>query len=368
MRWEDERFVKVYTRDTPEWCVLSWEARGVFLLLIRAVDRAGIVPLGPAGAKGLAALLRVPVDVIVRVLAELAEDGCLLLYPDRVVVPNFCAAQEARQSDKARARTARERARASSLLPDGGEEEDKSQNVTPPSQNVTRESRGVTPPSHAVTPRHTASLSDQIRLDQTKKNVGEAATAAPGGEPPGSLVSPPGEEREPDPDPGEVAQVPLTLTASPGGAEVAPRRDIPAEVHRAYLDGWTRYVGKGTPPTLDAKRRKLILARSKDFTPEELCDAARGAWASEWHREEHGKRMRLDQVYANTGRVEQFIAALAPAPIRTSDNGGYGRVIDRPAPPRYIPKVEPMTPKFPNLFGLPGTLPPAHARRQGSTS
>lgn len=353
MRWEDERFVKVYTRDTPEWCVLSWEARGVFLLLIRAVDRAGIVPLGPAGAKGLAALLRVPVDVIVRVLAELAEDGCLLLYPDRVVVPNFCAAQEARQSDKARARTARERARVSSLLPDGEEEEDKSQNVTPPSQNVTRESRGVTQPSHAVTPRHTASLSDQIRLDQTKKNVEEGPPgAAPGGEPPGSPDGPPVGEREPDPDPVDVAPVPLTLTASPGGTEIAPRRDIPAEVHRAYLDGWTRYVGKGTPPTLDAKRRKLIVARLKDFTPEELCDAARGAWASEWHREDHAKRMRLDQVYASTGRVEQFIAALAPSQVRTSDNGGYGRVIDRPAPARYVPKVEPMKP-FPNLFGFP---------------
>lgn len=351
MRWEDERFVKVYTRDTPEWCVLSWEARGVFLLLIRAVDRAGIVPLGPAGAKGLAALLRVPVDVIVRVLAELAEDGCLLLYPDRVVVPNFCAAQEARQSDKARARTARERARASSLLPDGGEEEDKSQNVTPPSQNVTHESRGVTQPSHAVTPRHTASLSDQIRLDQTKKNVGEAAPAAPGGEPPVSLASHPGEEREPEPDP-EPEQTPLTLTASPGGPEAAPRRDIPAEVHRVYLAGWTRYVGKGTPPTLDAKRRKLILARLKDFTPEELCDAARGAWASEWHREDHAKRMRLDQVYANTGRVEQFIAALAPPPIRTSDNGGYGRVVEHPPVKRYVPPT-PTKPIFPNLFGFP---------------
>lgn len=197
------------------------------------------------------------------------------------------------------------------------------------------------------------------RLDQSREekireetNVGEAAGAAPGGEPPGSPDGHPGEEREPDPDPGEVAQVPLTLTASPGGTEIAPRRDIPAEVHRAYLDGWTRYVGKGTPPTLDAKRRKLIVARLKDFTPDELCDAARGAWASEWHREDHAKRMRLDQVYASTGRVEQFIAALAPSQVRTSDNGGYGRVIEHPPIKRYVPKVEPMKP-FPNLFGFP---------------
>lgn len=194
---------------------------------------------------------------------------------------------------------------------------------------------------------------DQIRVEEIREErEGEEGppVAAPGGEPPGPPDGPPGEDREPDP--GEPAQTPLTLTASPGGAEVAPRRDIPAEVHRAYLDGWTRYVGKGTAPTLDAKRRKLIVARLKDFTAEQLCDAARGAWASAWHREDHAKRMRLDQVYANTGRVEQFIAALTPTPIRTSDNGGYGRVIDLPAPARYVPKVEPMKP-FPNLFGFP---------------
>ena len=213
---------------------------------------------------------------------------------------------------------------------------------------------GVTPPFQSLHSETSETRPDQIRVEEIReeKEEREAAGAAPGGEPPGSPDGPPVGEREPDPDPVDVAPVPLTLTASPGGAEVAPRRDIPAEVHRAYLDGWTRYVGKGTPPTLDAKRRKLIVARLKDFTPDELCDAARGAWASEWHREDHAKRMRLDQVYASTGRVEQFIAALAPSQVRTSDNGGYGRVIDRPAPARYVPKVEPMKP-FPNLFGFP---------------
>lgn len=227
---------------------------------------------------------------------------------------------------------------------------------------------GVTPPLQVLHDETSETRPDQIREDQIReeREGGEAASAAPGGEPPGSPVRPPSEEREPDP--GEVAQVPLTLTASPGGAEVAPRRDIPAEVYAAYLDGWTHHVGKGAPPTLDSKRRKLILARSKDFTPEQLCQAARGAWASEWHREEHGKRMRLDQVYANTGRVEQFIAAAMPPPIRTSDNGGYGRVIDLPAPARYVPHVEPMKPKFPNLFGLPDSSPPTARAYRGKTS
>jgi hypothetical protein len=232
--------------------------------------------------------------------------------------------------------------------------------------SVTRDGPVTSRVTNASVTRLDQSREDQIREET---NVGEGAGAPPGGEPPDPPGGPPGEERDPDPGTGEQSQTVLTLDGTPGGAEVAPRRDIPAEVYAAYLDGWTRYVGKGAPPTLDGKRRKLILSRSKDFTPEQLCQAARGAWASAWHREEHGKRMRLDQVYANTGRVEQFIAAATPAPIRTSDNGGYGRVIDLPAPARYVPKVEPMTPKFPNLFGLPGTSPPVpRAQRQGGTS
>ena len=169
MRWEDERYVKVYTRDTPEWCVLSWEARACFLLLIRAVDRAGMLRLGPAGAKSLAALIRVPVDVVERVLPELEADGCVRVKDGTIIVPNFCEAQEARQSDKARARTARERARASAI--DEKEHADAaSRGVTGPSQNVTGESRGVTGPSHGVTPNHTASLSAQLSSAQLNQN------------------------------------------------------------------------------------------------------------------------------------------------------------------------------------------------------
>jgi hypothetical protein len=112
MRWGDERYVRVYTRDTPEWCVLSWEARGVFMLLLRAVDRAGILKLGRGGHNGLATLLRVPVEVIERVVPELCEDGCVEFFGTMISVPNFIQAQEAPASDAVRKRAERERAAA----------------------------------------------------------------------------------------------------------------------------------------------------------------------------------------------------------------------------------------------------------------
>jgi hypothetical protein len=111
MRWEDERYVRVYTRDTTEWIALSWQARALFHELLRKVDRAGLMPVGKAGTKGLAGLLRMPHDVVEAALAELLEDTCLVAVDDGYLVRNFLEAQEARASDKARKASQRERAR-----------------------------------------------------------------------------------------------------------------------------------------------------------------------------------------------------------------------------------------------------------------
>lgn len=149
MRWEDERYVRLYTRDTPEWSVLSWEARAVFYEILRKVDRAGVIPLGRSGYRGVAGLLRVPLDVVERAIAELLEDGCLERDAARLVVPRFIEAQEARQSDRARQAASRERART--IPPSDRQRPPQTrepQNTS--SQNVTE---GHTP-SHAVTSCH----------------------------------------------------------------------------------------------------------------------------------------------------------------------------------------------------------------------
>ncbi len=102
MRWEDERYVRVYTRDTVDWQVLSFEAQGLFALLLRKVDRAGLLRLGKHGARGAAVAVGHPgrADVINAALGELLD---------------YVEAQEANASDRARQQTRRERDRDAAM-------------------------------------------------------------------------------------------------------------------------------------------------------------------------------------------------------------------------------------------------------------
>lgn len=141
LNWSDERYVRLYTRDTPQWQCLSFLAQGLFCLLLRKVDRAGVLPLGRMGRKAVfvsvghahqAAMLDPALD-------ELLADGCVEIRGDDLVVPNFIEAQEAEASDKARARASRERRRAGVT----GKRHEQN-HVTQTSQNVTVESHSVT--------------------------------------------------------------------------------------------------------------------------------------------------------------------------------------------------------------------------------
>lgn len=156
MRWEDERYVRLYTRDTVDWLSLSFEAQGLLSLILRKVDRAGVLELGRHGPTGVAVAVGHPHrhEVIVPALQELLDDGCIEIRGDRLIVRNFIEAQEAAQSDAARQRAHRERARD---LARAGLTVEHPGGV---SQNVTKshaQSRAVTPslpslPSRAVPP------------------------------------------------------------------------------------------------------------------------------------------------------------------------------------------------------------------------
>jgi hypothetical protein len=157
MRWEDERYVRVYTRDTITWKMLPWQAKCVFPLLLRVVDRAGLLDVGDYGTEGMAALLGIPEEIVTPGLEALTRRGVVIQAGGKLLIPNFLEAQEAAASDIARQRKARELARdianRDRVLPDSP--------VTKrdePSQNVTERhelSRAVTDGhemSQAVTP------------------------------------------------------------------------------------------------------------------------------------------------------------------------------------------------------------------------
>lgn len=104
MNWEDERYVRLYTRDTGDWCALSWDAQALLMQLLRKADRAGVIQLGKRGRAALPLLLchANEAERIDAALSELTEDGCVELHGGNLVIPNFTKAQESKQSDKQR--------------------------------------------------------------------------------------------------------------------------------------------------------------------------------------------------------------------------------------------------------------------------
>lgn len=114
--WEDERYVKLYVRDTINWTLLSYDAQSLVMHLLRKVNRAGVLEIGPHGARGLAVLLRHPdSDRLQKTLDELTAAGTITIRSGVLTFPNFIDAQESKQSDKARQAKSRELARLKAL-------------------------------------------------------------------------------------------------------------------------------------------------------------------------------------------------------------------------------------------------------------
>ncbi len=98
MRFEDERYVRIYTRDTITWLALTWQARALLMFILRKADRAGVIELGRGGERGLAALVGMPLEVVNKALPELVSDGCVEQVGTNIVIPKFIEAQEATKS------------------------------------------------------------------------------------------------------------------------------------------------------------------------------------------------------------------------------------------------------------------------------
>jgi len=169
VRWADERYVRIYTRDTPDLAAMGWEARALLWEVFRKMDRAGILQMGKSGHRGLAALVSMPFEVTERALLILLEDGVLEAQGTCLVCKNFMEAQECSKSDAGRQRDKRERDRVAAL----------SQNVTSTSRDVPQESRIVTD-SHELSRDVTPYRTVPYRADPVpKKRSPRAAHAEP---------------------------------------------------------------------------------------------------------------------------------------------------------------------------------------------
>jgi hypothetical protein len=160
MRWEDERYVRLFTRDTPSWILGPWQARAVLPAVLRKLDRAGILELGDEGLEALAATIQFPIDVVEVGMAWWLKRSTFDLVDGRLVMGKFLEAQDAPASDAQRAREKRardrDRARATVTSRDAHASPATNRDVTCTERDATvtpshAESHGVTP-SCAVPP------------------------------------------------------------------------------------------------------------------------------------------------------------------------------------------------------------------------
>lgn len=113
MDWENERYVRLYTRDSSTWLLWPWQARAVFALLLRKVDRAGVMDIGEENpVEAVSAHVQLPIQVVEVGLPAILRKQTAVIDSGRIVIPHFMEAQEARSSDAQRQRDSRERRRA----------------------------------------------------------------------------------------------------------------------------------------------------------------------------------------------------------------------------------------------------------------
>lgn len=151
MDWANERWIRLYTRDTGDWLMWPWQTRAIFLFILRKVDRAGTMQLGKGNLFALAAMIGMPSHDVTEWIEPLVDDGCVQIRDGVLCVPNFREAQETVQTDKARQRDSRERSRNRALSG--------------------TESHGL---SRGVTPSHVLSLQDKTRLEETDERESDA--------------------------------------------------------------------------------------------------------------------------------------------------------------------------------------------------
>lgn len=89
MRWPQEWFIQFDTHDTVDWLVLDWQAQALYFLLLRKTCARGTLVVGRSGMRGMAALVRMPQDIVERSIQALLDNGWLERTPDGYQIPGF---------------------------------------------------------------------------------------------------------------------------------------------------------------------------------------------------------------------------------------------------------------------------------------
>lgn len=236
MDFPNERYVRLYTRDTLTWERMRHDGQALFCLLLRKVDRSGVLEIGDVPpAEALSIILRAPIEFC-SVIDRLVDLGAVERGPAALVLPRFLEAQESPQSDAQRKRESRARRR------DGVTKRDL---VTDRDASVTDRDDSVTNHPVNVTTGHTGS---QV----VTPILAEPSLAKP---PVVPQESPTPQKQEPDlPRAKELAR----LTQGGRALTIHALRDVYNEVVRIAFGPATELVYTGDPDRLRAKDRATL--------------------------------------------------------------------------------------------------------------
>jgi hypothetical protein len=114
VNFEDEDYVRVYSRDTATTKKLGWEGRTVLWHLFRIVPKSGVLELGEGDdlVEVVASLCDLPEEVTKLGLERLASRGVTVRHAASLEIVRFVEAQNARRSDRLRAQDYRDRQKA----------------------------------------------------------------------------------------------------------------------------------------------------------------------------------------------------------------------------------------------------------------
>src|SRR5678815_4690387 len=116
MNFEDEEYVRVYSKKTITFKRLGWEGRTVLWHLMLEADRAGCILLGEGDeVEAVTVLIDLPEDVVRTGLLRLSSQGVTSRHGPNMVINRFVEAQEARRSDRLRALEYRDRQKAKTV-------------------------------------------------------------------------------------------------------------------------------------------------------------------------------------------------------------------------------------------------------------
>jgi hypothetical protein len=325
MNWADEPYIRVYKRVSPDWGLVPWQTRSFFeAQLCRLVDRSGVLELGKAGVRGIVPLIPgatlADLPAIEEHIRLLCEDGCVRISATTLVIPNFLAAQEARQSDRQRQADSRGKRRAAAL---GGN----------PVKKSTEEAPEITS-SHSASPDVTGGHS----------SLAELSLAEPSPLPPNGA-------------PGAVAPVGGgSPSASKGQSEPEPHPSDEFDRYAAYVSQRFRRPNLvRLEPRDRRKAERNFASMRREHSYDELV-----RMADALERDEHVRtKWPLAKVLTSEGYDR---ATAEPAPKGTT--GPSDSKAKRPTPFAPPGPVTPPVVTDPDAFnGLPAKVTPEHARQ-----